>query len=64
VETPSAENVVLKVTKEETVEFPEKDESVGEVLLTFIGPPANAYLENKVRIWSTTIAKVYLPGYA
>ncbi|OCH95812.1 hypothetical protein OBBRIDRAFT_788022 [Obba rivulosa] len=46
VETPSA-NRVLPDTVKETVEFPEKDESVGEVLLSMLGPSPNAFLERK-----------------
>ncbi|KAH9837131.1 Metalloenzyme, LuxS/M16 peptidase-like protein [Rhodofomes roseus] len=47
VETPSANRGPIKETKQMTVEFPEKDESVGEVYMGFMGPPPNAFLERK-----------------
>ncbi|KAL6304310.1 Metalloenzyme, LuxS/M16 peptidase-like protein [Sparassis latifolia] len=47
VETASALREPLKHNVKETIEFPEKDESVGEVQLTFMGPPPNAFLERK-----------------
>lgn len=46
-ETESA-NRTLQATVKETVEFPEKDESVGEVMVSILGPPPNAFLERKV----------------
>lgn len=46
-ETPSARRNPLTKTVKETVEFPEKDESVGELQLGFLGPPPTAFLERK-----------------
>lgn len=37
-ETPSADKVAITQTKKDTVEFPEKDESMGEVMVSFVGP--------------------------
>ncbi|KAG5654101.1 hypothetical protein H0H81_007515 [Sphagnurus paluster] len=47
VETASATRPPLNETIKDTVEFPEKDESMGELTLTFLGPPPNAFLERK-----------------
>ncbi|GLB36235.1 putative insulinase (Peptidase family M16) [Lyophyllum shimeji] len=47
VETPSAIRPPITQTIKDTVEFPEKDESMGEVSFTFLGPPPNAFLERK-----------------
>ncbi|KAF7306997.1 hypothetical protein MIND_00492500 [Mycena indigotica] len=47
VETPSANRPPIPTTIKDTVEFPEKDESVGELLIHFLGPPPNAFLEQK-----------------
>ncbi|KII93562.1 hypothetical protein PLICRDRAFT_49603 [Plicaturopsis crispa FD-325 SS-3] len=47
VETKSAERTPISEAKRAVVEFPEKDESVGEVLITFMGPPPNQFLERK-----------------
>ncbi|KZT05962.1 uncharacterized protein LAESUDRAFT_701454 [Laetiporus sulphureus 93-53] len=46
-ETPSALRGPIQTTLKETVEFPEKDESVGELVIGFMGPPPNAFLERK-----------------
>lgn len=46
-ETASADRKPIPTTIKETVEFPEKDESVGEVTLGFLGPPPTAFLERK-----------------
>ncbi|KZT72760.1 hypothetical protein DAEQUDRAFT_663389 [Daedalea quercina L-15889] len=46
-ETPSANRAPLKETKMTTVEFPEKDESVGEVYIGYMGPSPNEFLERK-----------------
>jgi Zn-dependent M16 (insulinase) family peptidase len=48
VDTASAARAPLKEGRTETVEFPEKDESVGELCMTFMGPPPTAFLERKV----------------
>ncbi|KAJ8494623.1 hypothetical protein ONZ51_g2236 [Trametes cubensis] len=46
-ETASALRKPISQTIKETVEFPEKDESVGEVQIGFLGPPPTAFLERK-----------------
>ncbi|THH10161.1 hypothetical protein EW145_g1526 [Phellinidium pouzarii] len=46
VETPSASRVPFK-DQIDTVEFPEKDESVGDLLMTFMGPPTKDYLNKE-----------------
>jgi len=47
VETESAKRGPIQKTVKETVEFPEKDESMGELQIGFMGPPPNAFLERK-----------------
>ncbi|KAG6911895.1 hypothetical protein DXG01_000142 [Tephrocybe rancida] len=47
VETPSAIRPPIEETIKKTVEFPEKDESMGEIILSFLGPPPNAFLERR-----------------
>lgn len=47
-ETPSAEKFSFSEDKKATIEFPEKDESVGEVQIGFIGPPPTEFLTMKV----------------
>ncbi|KAF9822062.1 hypothetical protein IEO21_00056 [Rhodonia placenta] len=46
-ETASARRGPIKETVKDTVEFPEKDESQGDVHIGFMGPPPNAFLERK-----------------
>lgn len=48
VETASANRERIKEVTKEVVEFPEKDESQGELLVTYNGPPPTAFLERKV----------------
>jgi hypothetical protein len=48
VETPSANRIVPPKTVHETVEFPERDETIGELMITFMGPPLTQYLERNV----------------
>lgn len=48
VETASANRERIKEVIKEAVEFPEKDESQGELLITYNGPPPTAFLERKV----------------
>lgn len=48
VETASANRQRIKEIIKEAVEFPEKDESQGELLITYNGPPPTAFLERKV----------------
>ncbi|KAJ7070954.1 Metalloenzyme, LuxS/M16 peptidase-like protein [Mycena amicta] len=47
VETASANRPPISETIKDTVEFPEKDESVGELIITFLGPIPNHFLERK-----------------
>ncbi|PFH54559.1 hypothetical protein AMATHDRAFT_123 [Amanita thiersii Skay4041] len=47
VETPSANRPAISKTVKQVVEFPEKDESMGELIICFTGPPSNAFLERK-----------------
>ncbi|KAI0051676.1 hypothetical protein FA95DRAFT_1586997 [Auriscalpium vulgare] len=44
-ETASAKRSPIDKTVSETVEFPEKDESSGELMISFSGPPVNNFLE-------------------
>ncbi|KAH9982380.1 Metalloenzyme, LuxS/M16 peptidase-like protein [Lactifluus volemus] len=46
-ETPSARREPIKESLERTVEFPEKDESTGELMINYMGPPMNNLLESK-----------------
>lgn len=48
VETASADRRPIAQTIKETVEFPEKDESVGELIISFSGPPPGDFLTRKV----------------
>ncbi|KAF7320399.1 hypothetical protein MKEN_00824700 [Mycena kentingensis (nom. inval.)] len=59
-ETTSADRGTIAETIKNTVEFPEKDESVGELLMTFSGPAPNAFLERK----ALDIIGVYLTSSA
>ncbi|KAJ4001026.1 Metalloenzyme, LuxS/M16 peptidase-like protein [Lentinula boryana] len=45
VETSSAIRPPIAASIKETVEFPEQDESVGELIINFLGPAPNEYLE-------------------
>lgn len=47
-ETPSSNRPTFTQTVKDTVEFPEKDESVGEVQISWLGPSPTDFLENKV----------------
>ncbi|KAJ7225434.1 Metalloenzyme, LuxS/M16 peptidase-like protein [Mycena pura] len=47
VETQSAICPPILKTIKDTIEFPEKDESVGELIVTFRGPAPNQFLERK-----------------
>ncbi|KAJ7630999.1 Metalloenzyme, LuxS/M16 peptidase-like protein [Roridomyces roridus] len=47
VETASAIRPPIKETVKDLVEFPENDESVGELIITFLGPAPNEFLERK-----------------
>ncbi|KAG6337340.1 hypothetical protein ID866_1765 [Astraeus odoratus] len=46
-ETPSAKRGLIEQTVKKIVEFPEKDESQGELLITFTGPPPMHFLDRK-----------------
>ncbi|EDR15625.1 uncharacterized protein LACBIDRAFT_300739 [Laccaria bicolor S238N-H82] len=47
VETTSAIRTPIDRVIKDVVEFPEKDESMGELIINFVGPPVNAFLERK-----------------
>lgn len=47
-DTASAKRVPIPKTIKEDVEFPEKDESMGELLISYMGPPPGEFLERKV----------------
>ncbi|KIY47049.1 hypothetical protein FISHEDRAFT_75082 [Fistulina hepatica ATCC 64428] len=47
VETSSAPRPPFTEAIKDTIEFPENDESVGELILNFIGPPVDAFVERK-----------------
>ncbi|KAJ8521451.1 hypothetical protein ONZ45_g1850 [Pleurotus djamor] len=47
VETASANRQPIPKPIQEVVEFPEKDESVGELQITYLGPPVSEFLERK-----------------
>ncbi|KAF8140174.1 Metalloenzyme, LuxS/M16 peptidase-like protein [Boletus edulis] len=47
VETASTNRERIKEVIKEVVQFPEKDERQGELLITFNGPPPTAFLERK-----------------
>lgn len=49
-ETPSAFRPIFSETIRDSVEFPEKDESVGELQVGFIGPHPQDFLEGAVSI--------------
>lgn len=46
-ETPSAPRPPFEKTIKDTIEFPEKDESVGELAINFLGPAPDEYLDRK-----------------
>jgi len=46
-ETETAHRQAITETIKKTVEFPEKDESVGELIISFLGPATSAFLERK-----------------
>ncbi|KAF9460806.1 Metalloenzyme, LuxS/M16 peptidase-like protein [Collybia nuda] len=47
VETTTSHRPPITANMKETVEFPEKDESMGELIITFLGPSPRQYLERK-----------------
>lgn len=49
-ETTSAQRAPIKELIEHTVEFPERDESSGELLISFLGSRTDDFLESTVRV--------------
>lgn len=49
VDTTSRKRDPIEKNLHETVTFPEKDESTGEMFITYLGPEPSAFLERKVR---------------
>ncbi|KDQ63640.1 hypothetical protein JAAARDRAFT_29668 [Jaapia argillacea MUCL 33604] len=47
ISTPSANRTPLKESVKQTIEFPEKDESVGEVIVSFMGCEPGMWVERK-----------------
>lgn len=47
-ETASANRKPIEKHQEAEVEFPEKDESMGEIVIGFTGPPPDRFLERQV----------------
>jgi len=47
-ETPSANRPPIAKFHQETVTFPEKDESLGELFISYLGSPPSEFLERKV----------------
>ena len=46
-ETPSANRPPIAKSRQETATFPEKDESLGELMISYLGPPPSEFLERK-----------------
>ncbi|KAF9044800.1 hypothetical protein BDZ89DRAFT_1191615 [Hymenopellis radicata] len=44
-ETPSASKIQIDKPVKDTIEFPEKDESMGEIIINYVGPAPNEYLK-------------------
>ncbi|KAJ4486251.1 Metalloenzyme, LuxS/M16 peptidase-like protein [Lentinula aciculospora] len=63
VETPSAIRPPIAASIKEIVEFPEQDESVGELIISFLGPAPNEFLERKARIFSLSDILLYSSTY-
>lgn len=51
-ETPSARRKPIAELIERTVEFPERDESTGELLISYMGPRNDDLIEIKVCIFT------------
>lgn len=51
VETASGARRPLEGKIADVVEFPEKDESMGELIITFLGPPMNHFLDRRVKLY-------------
>jgi len=56
VETPSARRQPIAELIERTVEFPEKDESTGELMINYIGPRDDDFIGSK----ASTVCPVFL----
>jgi Zn-dependent M16 (insulinase) family peptidase len=52
VDTPSARRTPIKELIEHTVEFPERDESSGELIINYLGSRTEDYLESTVCVLS------------
>lgn len=50
-ETASANRGPIRETVKKTVEFPEKDESVGELMISYMGPSPDEFLQSKVNFF-------------
>jgi len=61
-ETSSAQREPIAEFIERTVEFPEKDESTGELLINYMGPRDDDFVESKARILCPIFSAFYLPG--
>lgn len=46
-ETPSANRPPIAQSRREIATFPEKDESLGELIISYLGPAPAAFLERK-----------------
>jgi hypothetical protein len=57
VETPSANRQPIAKHEQKVVEFPEQDESMGELVIGYAGPPHTEFLERKASL-SNPIAVV------
>jgi Zn-dependent M16 (insulinase) family peptidase len=62
IETPSVGPVVLTETRKDTIEFPEKDETTGEVIVSFVGPSSNDFLQTKVCPFFSRYNIPYIPS--
>jgi hypothetical protein len=62
-ETPSACREPIKESLERTVEFPEKDESTGELMINYMGPSMDNLLESKVCIHYPIMLCLYSPRH-
>lgn len=51
IETLSANRKPIAKTLKKTVEFPEKDESMGELAISYMGAAPGNFLEQKVHHW-------------
>lgn len=61
-ETPSAQRGPIVELIERTVEFPEKDESTGELLINYMGPRDGDFVESKACILCPVFSASHLLG--